>query len=120
MKIEGLKVRRVDTCVFQAVLHGQEVGQVNIAVGDEVWEVYRTVVDPAHEGRGIGSALVRYVLSEAEDEGVQVIPSCWYVDALMTRRSPRYDHLRVGAAPLEAKSGKANQCRIHPAVLAAS
>ena len=120
MKIEGLTITRVDTCVFHAVLDGQEIGQVNIAVAPDTWEIYRTVVDPAHEGRGIASALVRHVLAEAEREGVRVIPSCWYVDALMARRSPRYDHLRVGAAAPEDGARKANQCHIRPAVLAAS
>jgi hypothetical protein len=110
-----LAVHRVSDTSFVATLADEEVGWASVAVSDGVWEVYRTVTAPAYEGRGIASRLTRYVLDAAEEAGVTVIPSCWYVDGLMARTSPRYDHLRAGQRPVP--SGEADSCRIAPAVL---
>lgn len=35
-----------------------------------------TEVPSAHEGHGIGSALIRYALNSARERGLQVIPIC--------------------------------------------
>ena len=35
-----------------------------------------TEVPPAHEGQGIGSALIRFALASAREHGLQVIPIC--------------------------------------------
>jgi predicted GNAT family acetyltransferase len=35
-----------------------------------------TEVPPAHEGQGIGSALIRFALKSARERGLQVIPIC--------------------------------------------
>lgn len=108
-------VRRVSEISYVATLDGVEVAWASLAVADGVWEVYRTVTSPAFEGRGIASRLVRFVLDAADEAGVTVIPSCWYVDGLMARSSPRYDHLRAGHRSPPAAEG--DSCRIAPAVL---
>lgn len=110
-----LVVRRVSDTSFVATLDGVEVAWASLAVSEGVWEIYRTVTSPAYEGRGIASRLTRVVLDAAEEAGVTVIPSCWYVDGLMARSSPRYDHLRAGHRPPPAGDG--DVCRIAPAVL---
>lgn len=110
-----LVVRRVSEISYVATLEGVEVAWASLAVSDGVWEIYRTVTSPAHEGRGIASRLTRFVLDAADEAGVTVIPSCWYVDGLMARSSPRYDHLRAGHRPPPAGEGDA--CRIAPVVL---
>ena len=38
-----------------------------------------TVVDPAFEGRGVGSALVRTALDDARAQGLRVTPLCPFV-----------------------------------------
>jgi predicted GNAT family acetyltransferase len=110
-----LVVRRMNETSYIATLDDIEVGWVSLAVSDSVWEIYRTVTSPAFEGRGIASRLTRFVLDAADEADVTVIPSCWYVDGLMTRSSPRYDHLRAGHHP--APAGEGDACRIAPAVL---
>lgn len=112
---DELALRRVNDQLFTASLAGVEVARASVAIGDGVWEFYSTVVQPAYEGRGIAGRLVRFALAAAEDDGVTVVASCWYVDALMSRASPRYDHLRAGHAVPAAEPGDA--CRIAPAVL---
>ena len=110
-----LVIRCVNETSYVASLGDTEVAWASVAVSQGVWELYRTVTDPAYEGRGIASRVTRFVLDAAEEAGVTVIPSCWYVDGLMTRSSPRYDHLRAGhRAP---PSGEGDSCRIAPAVL---
>ncbi len=112
-----LVVRRASETSFVAALGDVEVGWASVAVSPGVWEVYRTVTAPAFEGRGIASRLTRYVLDSADAAGVTVIPSCWYVDGLMARVSPQYDHLRSGHRPAPATEGEPDSCRIGPAVL---
>jgi len=108
-------VHRASPNLFLAMRGDHEVCRVNIAVGEGVWELYSTVTAPGYEGRGIASQLVRYALDAAQEAGVVVVPSCWYVDGLMHRHSPQYDHLRAGHRVPEASTGDA--CRIAPAVI---
>jgi uncharacterized protein len=115
MPEQELVVRRLSETSYVAILDDREVGWASLAVSDGVWEVYRTVTAPEFEGRGIASRLTRFVLDAADEAGVTVIPSCWYVDGLMTRLSPQYDHLRSGHRPTPAGEGQA--CRVAPAVL---
>jgi len=39
------------------------------AVDEPGWEILKICVDPAHQGKGIGSALIRHVLEICEREG---------------------------------------------------
>ena len=112
---EGLELRRPNDSLFVATYRGQEVGRASVAIGDGVWEFYTTVTSPEYQGRGIASQLVRFALDAAEEAGVKVIPSCWYVDGLMRRSAPRYDHLRLGHDLPAAQAGDA--CRIAPTVV---
>lgn len=113
MDANDLVIRAVSPELYTGSLEGHEVGRVRVAVGDGLWEVYSTQVDQAHEGRGIAGRMVAHVLEQAEAAGVRVVPSCWYVDGFMTRRSPRYDHLRATGAHGYADPA----CRIAPAVV---
>jgi predicted GNAT family acetyltransferase len=110
-----LVVRRVSDVSYVATLGDVEVGWASLAVSDGVWEIDRTVTAPAYEGQGIASRLTRFVLDAADEADVTVIPSCWYVDGLMARSSPRYDHLRAGRRAPAA--GEGDSCLIAPAVL---
>lgn len=51
-----------------------------------------TVVPPALEGRGIGSALVRHALDYARAEHLRVQPDCSFVRAYIERH-PAYQDL---------------------------
>ena len=51
-----------------------------------------TEVDPAFEGRGVGSALVRGALDDLRERGVQVLPLCPFVRAFLGRH-PEYGDL---------------------------
>jgi predicted GNAT family acetyltransferase len=48
-----------------------------------------TVVEPAYEGKGVGSALVRGVLDEARSAGLAILPFCPFVRSYLERH-PEY------------------------------
>jgi uncharacterized protein len=51
-----------------------------------------TEVDPAFEGKGLGSALVKFELDDARAKGLHVVPLCPFVAAYVERH-PEYDDI---------------------------
>lgn len=47
--------------------------------GDGVVELYSTYVPSADRGKGIAAGLVEAAVAHARQEGLRIIPSCWYV-----------------------------------------
>jgi predicted GNAT family acetyltransferase len=107
---------RESETLFVASLGGRVVGRCAVAISGDTWEFYSTSVDPAHEGRGIASDLVRFALAAADQAHARVIPSCWYVDGWLDRH-PEYQHLREVGRVEPLGSAEDPQCRIAPAVL---
>lgn len=56
-----------------------------------------TEVDPAFEGRGVGSLLARAGIDSAGEEGLRVLAVCPFIAGWMTRH-PEYAHLEYRAA----------------------
>lgn len=52
-----------------------------------------TEVPPAHEGKGIGSALIRFALAAARDRGLTVVPLCPFFAAYMKKHAEVQDLL---------------------------
>jgi uncharacterized protein len=52
-----------------------------------------TEVPKAHEGQGIGSALIRFALHAARERGLQVIPICPFFAAYIKRHPEEQDLL---------------------------
>ena len=52
-----------------------------------------TEVPPAHEGKGIGSLLVRTALASARDRGLKVIPICPFFTAYIKKHPEEQDLL---------------------------
>lgn len=48
----------------------------------------------AGNGRGYGSQLAKYVLDDARERGLKVIPSCPFLDRYITKH-PEYEDLRA-------------------------
>lgn len=44
-----------------------------------------TEVDRAYEGKGLGSVLIRHVLDEARERGLEVLPACPFVRSYLKR-----------------------------------
>jgi predicted GNAT family acetyltransferase len=52
-----------------------------------------TQVPTAHEGKGIGSALIRFALRSARERGLQVIPICPFFAAYIKKHEEEQDLL---------------------------
>ena len=52
-----------------------------------------TEVPPAHEGQGLGTALIRHALRSARERGLKVIPICPFFAAYIARHPEEQDLL---------------------------
>ena len=52
-----------------------------------------TEVPPEHEGKGVGSALIRFALAAARSRGLQVIPICPFFAAYIRKHAEEQDLL---------------------------
>lgn len=52
-----------------------------------------TEVPPAHEGQGIGTALIRFALREARERKLQVVPICRFFAAYIAKHPEEQDLL---------------------------
>ena len=86
---------------YEARLDGQLAGfsQYRLRPGQLVFT--HTKVDPAFEGRGVGSRLVRWELDDARRRGLKVVPVCPFVRAFIERHDDYADLL----APRHAGDG---------------
>lgn len=76
-----------------------------------VRDLRSTVVAPSHNGRGLGSALVRFALEDARAGGLRVRPTCWFVEGWIDRHDEFADLLalpRAGTPQDEQGEGTAS------------
>jgi predicted GNAT family acetyltransferase len=52
-----------------------------------------TEVPPAHQGQGVGSALIRFALKSAREHGLRVIPICPFFAAYFRKHAEELDLL---------------------------
>ena len=70
---------------YEAHLDGELAGVLEYKVTRGRIALIHTEVLSVHEGRGVGSALVRFALDDARRRGLRVIPTCPYVRAYLSR-----------------------------------
>jgi predicted GNAT family acetyltransferase len=83
---------------YEAHVDGELAGVLEYKVKRARIALIHTEVLPVHEGRGIGSALVRYALDDARQRGLRVIATCPYVKNYLARH-PADDDIVVGRGP---------------------
>jgi hypothetical protein len=66
------------------------------SAGDGVLDLQHTVVPPSARGEGVGDALVRAAVAHARAEGLQLLPTCPFVEAWMRRHREDADVFRAG------------------------
>jgi predicted GNAT family acetyltransferase len=54
-----------------------------------------TEVPPAHEGHGIGTALIRYGLKSARERALKVVPICPFFTAYIKKHAEEQDLLDI-------------------------
>jgi predicted GNAT family acetyltransferase len=67
------------------------IAEYNLLRGKIVFT--HTEVPAAHEGQGIGSALIRFALAAAREHGLQVIPVCPFFAAYIKKHTEEQDLL---------------------------
>ncbi|MCW2623047.1 MAG: acetyltransferase-like protein [Frankiales bacterium] len=73
---------------------GEVAGFAEYTFDGPVITFTHTVVDPAHEGKGVGGALVRSALDEVRGRGLRVIAQCPFVRGWIDKH-PDYADLLV-------------------------
>jgi len=70
------------------------IAEYNLLHGKIVFT--HTEVPPAHEGQGIGSALIRFGLASARERGLKVIPICPFFAAYIKKHAEEQELLDPG------------------------
>ncbi|HEU4673007.1 MAG TPA: GNAT family N-acetyltransferase [Candidatus Limnocylindrales bacterium] len=81
-----------DRSRFEADLDGATAGFLEYRRRPGRITLVHTQVDPAFEGRGVGSAIARFALEDARTNGLRVRVACPFVAAWL-RRHREYDDL---------------------------
>jgi uncharacterized protein len=79
---------------YEARLDGQVAGFAAFRVKPDQIVMWHTEVDPAFEGRGIGSALARGALDDIRARGEKVVVQCPFIAAYV-KRHPEYEDILV-------------------------
>lgn len=88
---------------YEAHVDGSLAGVAVYQLTDELVVFTHTEVEPAYEGHGIGSALVRFALDDVRSEGSRkVLPLCPFVKGWIGNH-PDYVDLVYGAPVTTAK-----------------
>jgi hypothetical protein len=88
---------------FEASVDGQPAGFAEYMIANKLIVFTHTEVDPAFEGQGVGSALVKQALDAVRAEGTRdVMPLCPFVK-LWIQRHPDYRDLVFAPQPSTVK-----------------
>lgn len=84
---------------FEITVDGKVAGFLAYREEAGVLAVTHTEVDPAYEGRGLGSVLVAGALEAIDAEGRQVLPYCPFVQRYLTQHPAH-----VGLVPVDQRA----------------
>ena len=76
---------------FEVSVDGEPAGFADYRQEGTALALVHTEVDPAYEGRGVGSALVRGMLDAARERGADVLPYCPFVRDWIARHAEYAD-----------------------------
>jgi len=72
---------------YQALVDGHPAGYADYHAQPGLITVMHTEIDPAFEGRGIGSAFVAHILDDIQRQEAKVLPVCPFVRAYLQRHT---------------------------------
>ncbi|PWH06903.1 N-acetyltransferase [Brachybacterium endophyticum] len=85
---EGLRITHAaDRERYEALLDDHLIGVLQYGPGshEDARDILSTVVDPEHGRRGIGTALVRTAIADAEEAGLDIEATCWFAHGYLER-----------------------------------
>jgi predicted GNAT family acetyltransferase len=77
--------KNVERHRYEATEGDQVVGYIDYRARGDAVELPHTVVEPGHEGKGVGSALARFALDDIARAGRKVMPTCSFVAGYIER-----------------------------------
>jgi predicted GNAT family acetyltransferase len=80
----------IDAHRYELSIDGAIAGYVEYHDRGTRRSLNHTVVEPAYEGQGIGSALARGVLDDARARGLDVLPYCPFIRSYIARHRDAY------------------------------
>lgn len=83
--------RNADASRYEARVDGAVAGTCEYILDGSTVTFTHTVVDPAFEGQGVGSALARRALDDARADGLRVVAQCSFIAAYIQRHSEYAD-----------------------------
>ncbi|WP_353828505.1 GNAT family N-acetyltransferase [Agromyces sp. SYSU T0242] len=75
---------------YRLRLAGEQVGFAEFRAKPDRIMFFHTVVDPAFEGRGLGTRLAKTVVEDAIARGERIVPTCPFIAAWL-RKHPGYE-----------------------------
>ncbi len=78
---------------FEIDLGDGSLAVANYTLSEGQIRFTHTAVPPAHGGKGIGTALIRFALASARTRGLKVIPLCPFVAAYIGQHPKERDPL---------------------------
>ena len=85
-------VDNTDELRYEVELDGKRAGYLLYTREPDAVVLVHTDVDPAFEGRGLGSRLVAGALDDLRARGLRIVPVCPFVTSYL-RRHPEYADL---------------------------
>jgi predicted GNAT family acetyltransferase len=76
---------------YEALVDATLAGVLEYELTGDRIELIHTQVRRAYEGRGIGSAIVRFAFDDARRRGLRVVVSCPYVESYLARHPADLD-----------------------------
>jgi predicted GNAT family acetyltransferase len=83
---------------FVLDVDGTRAGVITYRLDGERMALLHTEIDPSMEREGLGSRLVKFVLDDARNRGVEVLPFCPFVSSFISQHR---DYLEL--VPAEAR-----------------
>jgi len=70
---------------FEITVDGERAGLAYYRLDGESIVFTHTEVDPAFEGKGVGSRLANGALTQAGERGLRIVPQCPFIAAYLKR-----------------------------------
>ena len=80
---------------YEATVDGTYAGAAWYEIDRNVITFTHTVVEPAYEGKGVGSSLARHALDDVRERGLQVMPRCPFIKRWIERHPDYADLVRT-------------------------
>lgn len=77
-----------------AYINGDQIGECEYSVSENVWMITHTGVRSEYGGRGIAKKLVLKVIESARTNNAKIVPICSYAEKLMSGKEEFKDVLK--------------------------